>query len=47
MSNVFKEAIDNGESFGVAINRKKEICVEGNLEELFDLVLENARDEPE
>lgn len=45
--NVFKEVVGNGEPFGVAINRKKEICVEGGLEELLDSVLENAEDNPE
>lgn len=45
--NVFKEVVDNGEPFGVAIKREKETCVEGELEELFTLVLENAEDNPE
>ncbi len=45
--NVFKEVVDNGEPFGVAIKREKEICVEGELEELFTLMLENAEDNPE
>ena len=40
--NVFKEVVDNGTDFGVAIKREKEICVEeGGLEELLNLVLEN------
>ena len=45
--NVFKEVVDNGEPFGVAISREKETCVEGKLEELFNLILENAGDNPE
>ena len=45
--NVFKEVVDNGEPFGVAIKRQKETCVEGELEELIDSVLEDAGDNPE
>ena len=46
--NVFKEVVDNGTDFGVAIKREKEICVEeGGLEELLNLVLENAGENPE
>ena len=45
--NVFKEVVDNGEPFGIAIKRKKEICIEGGFEELIDSVLENVEVNPE
>ncbi len=45
--NVFKEARDSGKPFGVAISREKETCVEGGLDELLNLTLENAEDNPE